>query len=185
MLLCLQNEGQPKQRRCPTCDHPRSSIAKTKDGSVHRVFGRAQNLWCPYADTNEELDQFIAAQREQLRASWRRANAEKRRRRRRRRRSFRALMFWTLPTPFSSHFHSIFIPFLSQSGGESYQQTEGVIYAVLLVQESWHMPAVCVLHLRGVLLGLLPVMGQPLQEWRKHCQGVDELELEWLKYQER
>ena len=84
-------------------------------------------------------------------------------------------------------FHSIFIPFLSQSGGESYQQTEGVIYAVLLVQESWHMPAVCVLHLRGVLFGLLPIMGQPLQEWRKHCQCVDELELEleWLKYQER
>ena len=56
---------------------------------------------------------------------------------------------------------------------------------VLLVQESWHMPAVCVLHLRGVLFRLLPVMGQPLQEWRKHCQCVDELELEWLKYQER
>ena len=33
-------------------------------------------------------------------------------------------MFWTFPTPFSSHFHSIFIPFLSQSGAESYQQTE-------------------------------------------------------------
>ena len=34
-------------------------------------------------------------------------------------------MFWTFPPKFSSRFHSIFLPILSPSGGESHQRTQG------------------------------------------------------------
>ena len=47
---------------------------------VHRVLGRSNKIWCPYADDPEILEEFERAQKERTLASWRRANEAKRRR---------------------------------------------------------------------------------------------------------
>ena len=51
---------------------------RTHDGQIHRVLGRSNKIWCPYADSKDILDAFEAEQKERTLAAWRRANEAKR-----------------------------------------------------------------------------------------------------------
>ena len=66
------------KRRCPVCNQLRTASDKTPDGQIHRVLGRSNKVWCPYADDRTILETFEKEQKERTQAAWRRANEVKR-----------------------------------------------------------------------------------------------------------
>ena len=82
--VCMLELGVPPlqevadgKRRCPACNQLRTAGDKTPDGQIHRVLGRSNKLWCPYADDLGILQAFEKEQKERTQASWRRANEAK------------------------------------------------------------------------------------------------------------
>ena len=65
------------KRPCPVCHQFRTSDDKTPDGKIHRVLGRSNAIWCPYADDHSILEAFEKEQKERKLASWRRASEKK------------------------------------------------------------------------------------------------------------
>ena len=75
---CLQDVAIDGKRRCPVCYQLRTASDTTPDGLIHRVLGRSNKIWCPYADDKAILEAFEKDQKERQQASWRRANEAKR-----------------------------------------------------------------------------------------------------------
>jgi len=76
LFLCFQfADGK---RRCPVFHQARTASDKTPDGQIHRVLGRSNQVWCPYADTPSILEAFDAEEKAKTQAAWRRANEAKR-----------------------------------------------------------------------------------------------------------
>ena len=73
----VQDSSRGK-RRCPVCDQYRTASDRTPNGEIHRVLGRSNQVWCPYADDKSILDKFEEEQKERKQASWRKANEAKR-----------------------------------------------------------------------------------------------------------
>ena len=71
-------ESHDGKRRCPVCRQLRTASDKTPDGKIHRVLGRSNKIWCPYADDMSLLETFEKEQKERTEAAWRRANQAKR-----------------------------------------------------------------------------------------------------------
>jgi hypothetical protein len=71
-------ESHDGKRRCPACRQLRTANDKTPDGKIHRVLGRSNKIWCPYADDVSLLETFEKEQKERTQAAWRRANEAKR-----------------------------------------------------------------------------------------------------------
>ena len=71
-------ESHDGKRRCPVCRQLRTANDKTPDGKIHRVLGRSNKIWCPYADDISLLETFEKEQKERTQAAWRRANEAKR-----------------------------------------------------------------------------------------------------------
>ena len=69
-------ESHDGKRRCPVCRQLPND--KTPDGKIHRVLGRSNKIWCPYADDISLLETFEKEQKERTQAAWRRANEAKR-----------------------------------------------------------------------------------------------------------
>ena len=74
----LQDMALDGKRRCPACSQLRTASDKTPDGQIHRVLGRSNKIWCPYADEKSILETFEKEQKERMQAAWRRANEAKR-----------------------------------------------------------------------------------------------------------
>ena len=74
----FQEKALEGKRRCPVCHQPRTANDKTPDDQVHRVLGRSNKIWCPYADDKDILETFEREQKERTLAAWRRANETKR-----------------------------------------------------------------------------------------------------------
>ena len=74
----LQQTAVDGKRRCPVCHQLRTNSDKTPDGQIHRVLGRSNRIWCPYADDPEILESFEREQKERKHAAWKRANEVKR-----------------------------------------------------------------------------------------------------------
>lgn len=70
-------ESLDGKRHCPVCRQLRTADVKTPDGKIHRVLGRSNKIWCPYADDISLLDTFKKEQKERTQAAWRRANEAK------------------------------------------------------------------------------------------------------------
>jgi uncharacterized Zn finger protein (UPF0148 family) len=66
------------KRHCPVCHQLRAASDKTPDGQIHRVLGRSNKIWCPYADEKGILEAFEKEQKERMQTAWRRANKAKR-----------------------------------------------------------------------------------------------------------
>ncbi len=66
------------KRPCHICGQFRTSKDVTPDGEVHRVLGRSNKIWCPYADDKEVLLQFEKEKKDRTLATWRKANEAKR-----------------------------------------------------------------------------------------------------------
>ena len=62
---------------CPICDQLKTAKDNTPDGLVHRILGRSNHIWCPYADEKSKLEEFEKEQRERTLVSWRKANEAK------------------------------------------------------------------------------------------------------------
>ena len=60
------------------CHQLRTVNDPTPEGLIHRVLGRTNKIWCPYADDKSILDAFEKDQKERTQAAWRRANEAKR-----------------------------------------------------------------------------------------------------------
>ena len=73
----LQDSSDGK-RRCPVCDQFRTVSDKTPEGLIHRVLGRSNKIWCPYADDRSILEAFEKEQKERMQAAWRKAGEAKR-----------------------------------------------------------------------------------------------------------
>ena len=78
MLLSFLEADVRGKRPCNICGQLRRAGDKTPDGKVHRVLGKSNQLWWPYADDPSILEQFEQKQKERTLASWRRANETKR-----------------------------------------------------------------------------------------------------------
>ena len=76
LFVFQEGEGEGK-RHCPVCHQLRTASDKTPEGEIHRVLGRSNKLWCPYADERSILDNFQKDQKERTKASWQQANAKK------------------------------------------------------------------------------------------------------------
>lgn len=74
----LQEKDLEGKRPCPVCNQLRTAKDKTPDGQIHRVLGRSNKVWCPYADDPAILEAFEKEQKERIQAAWRRANQAKR-----------------------------------------------------------------------------------------------------------
>lgn len=66
------------KRPCPVCRQLRAASDKTPDGLIHRVLGRSNAIWCPYADDPALLADFDSQKKARMQANWRRANEAKR-----------------------------------------------------------------------------------------------------------
>ena len=71
-------ESHDGKCRCPVCRQLRTANDKTPDGKIHRVLGRSNKIWCPYADDVSLLDTFEKEKKKRTQAAWRRANEAKR-----------------------------------------------------------------------------------------------------------
>ena len=71
-------ESLDGKRRCPVCTQLRTTSDKTTDGQIHRVLGRSNKIWCPYADDKSILETFEKEQKQRTQAAWQRANEAKR-----------------------------------------------------------------------------------------------------------
>jgi hypothetical protein len=76
-LKCFQVEALSGKRPCPVCHQLRTASDKTPDGQIHRVLGRSNKIWCPYADEKSILETFEKEQKERTQAAWRRGNEAK------------------------------------------------------------------------------------------------------------
>ena len=76
LFVFQEGEGEGKCR-CPVCHQLRTATDKTPEWEIHRVLGRSNKLWYPYADEQSILDTFQKDQKERTKASWQRANAKK------------------------------------------------------------------------------------------------------------
>ena len=73
----FQEEDLKGKRPCPVCHQQRTASDKSPDGLIHRVLGRSNKIWCPYADDKAILEAFEKEQKERTQAAWRRANQAK------------------------------------------------------------------------------------------------------------
>ena len=78
LLIFFQEKVPDGKRRCPACNQLRTASDKTPDGQIHRVLGRSNKIWCPYADDRSILETFEKEHTEKMQAAWRRANEAKR-----------------------------------------------------------------------------------------------------------
>ena len=67
-------ESHDGKRRCPVCRQLCTANDKMPDGKIHRVLGRSNKIWCPYADDISLLETFENKQKERTQAAWRRVN---------------------------------------------------------------------------------------------------------------
>lgn len=67
-----------RKASCQVCGQLRTAKDKTPDGQIHRVLGKSNKIWCPYADDKVILEEFEQEQKERTLATWRRANEAKR-----------------------------------------------------------------------------------------------------------
>ena len=54
----LQQATIDGKRCCPICHQLLTASDKTPDGQIHRVMGRSNRIWCPYADNPAILESF-------------------------------------------------------------------------------------------------------------------------------
>ena len=66
------------KRLCPVCHQLRMASDRTPDGLIHRVVGRSNAIWCPYADDPALLTDFDSQKKAHMQANWRRVNDVKR-----------------------------------------------------------------------------------------------------------
>ena len=75
--LSFQDKDAGAKRRCPVCRQLRTASDTTPDGLIHRVLGRSNAVWCPYADSPSLLEEFDTAKKAKQQANWRKANQAK------------------------------------------------------------------------------------------------------------
>ena len=76
-VVPISEKAKEGKRPCPVCGQLRMADDKTPDGLIHRVLGRSNNLWCPYADDPSVLQEYEKQLKEHTRANWKKAAANK------------------------------------------------------------------------------------------------------------
>ena len=76
-VVPISEKVKEGKQPCPVCGQLRMADDKTPDGLIHRVLGRSNNLWCPYADDPSVLQEYEKQLKERTRANRKKAAANK------------------------------------------------------------------------------------------------------------
>ena len=57
-FLSFKEGAKEGKCRCPVCQQLQTAEDKTPNGEIHRVLGRSNKMWCPYADDKAILEEY-------------------------------------------------------------------------------------------------------------------------------